>query len=412
VSNDEERFEPIAEARTEPAPVSIWQAMRWWLETIWRPGKQLRILGIEVVQAVQRFTITEPTLTDSGYSLIKPALNNSVPLVARKRTMVRVYVATSGGVGMGSLGVTGTLRVSPAGLVRGVAGPGGTVATWPPSPELIRPINENGAMMAAHPEYIKRDMLVWSLNFILPVDALTGRVRLQVEVHLQGTRALTFFPLARAATVVQFHERRLPSKLVPGLIHHPAAQGPATMGYYRSCLDQVIAMYPAPDADFTLHLVPGLEKIEIDSDLLTEAGWDEMFERLRRISTHLAEGYVLAALLPPTLVPRLVGSRYFSYELAHEGQSWVGDPAVFLDADGFAHELGHRFGLNHAAQGNPKKQDEDTRIPFETTDELGLDLSKRLLMPKGSWEMMYYLNEHPKWISTYTWQALFDQFAP
>jgi hypothetical protein len=356
---------------------------------------RLQVLGIEVVQAVQRFS-----LDDREW-------NNSVPLVARKRTMVRVYIdsgmpdevikkpATDRDEGavdvpLGNLAnVTGTLKVSRA---------------FGPSPS-VQPINPGEVMTARPRAWILREQLDHTLNFVLPAEDLTGRIRLEVEAHLKGGILRILFR-ARASTVVEFHERRLPKKLGHVLINHSAAPAPPTMAYYYYCLDQVIAMYPAPDADFfPLYHLPGFETIETDADLHTDQGWGELLDQLRQIKQGFnLDGLLLTALYPPTYAQ---GTG--SLPVAGHGEF----AAVFSEPNVFAHELGHLFDLNHAADGNPDQEgDEDPRIPSNSTDELGLDMGKRVLLPVGSIEMMCYMEGVPTWISTNTWQALFDQFIP
>jgi hypothetical protein len=427
VTNDlGRRAEPIADVRHEPSPVSTWQIIKWWLSEIWRarrPKAGLKILGIEVTQAVQHFSLTEPSL------------NNTVPLVARKRTMVRVYVDSGIPAGVDDrppparpddytppppavLGqvpnVTGTLKLSAAGIggqIGEVIGPGGRVE----AASSVRPINPGEVMTARPPDQIDRRALTHTLNFSLPV-ALSGQIRLQVEVHLKGSILGLLFR-ARASTVVEFHERRLPEKFVHVLVNHPAAPAPASMYYYYACLDRVIAMYPAPDADFfPLYHLPEFESIEFEGDLHTEEGWDELLRKLGELKERFKlDGFVLTALFPPTLAsPWAVGVPFYVQPeppLAYAGRGEFA--VVFSDPDVFAHELGHHFGLGHAGQGNPKVQgDEDPRIPSTLTDEAGIDMSKHALVPAGSIEIMCYMTGSPSWFSTTTWQILFDQFAP
>lgn len=250
-------------------------------------------------------------------------------------------------------------------------------------------------------------------------------MRLSAEVHLRGaTRSFASFLFrfarrsilgllfgfsARAATVAEFQERRLPRKLVHLLVNDTKAPMQPTMDQYIDYLHQVIAMYPAPDPDFyPLYFLPGHETLETDADLHTNQGWGQLSDQVRAIKEQFdLNGLELTVLYPDTSISPATGADATS-DVGHGEIA-----AIFKDAEGFAHELCHRFGLEHAADGNPQVQgDEDPRIPSNETDQLGLDMSRQppALVRAGSTEIMAYMSGD--WPSTFTWQALFDQFTP
>jgi len=404
--NLEGRSRPIADVSDEPVAPSTWEIVKSWLRESfrgWRPKPiRLKIVGIEVVQAVQHFKLTG----------VEQEGNNSVPLVARKRTMVRVYV-DSGMVRVPRPpNVTGSLKLSStlagddapggiAGFIKDIVGIGGR-SLVDPGP----PINANEVVTARPVDRINRNDLRNSLNFVLPVEALSGQIRLTAEVHLKAGVLGLLLPRARASTVVEFHERRLPGKLVHILVNAYMAPAPPLMSYYRYCLDQVIAMFPAPDADFfPLYQLPGYETIENDSDL--SQNWGPLTDQLSQIAAQFdLGGCILTALLSPLWSYAWRGRDFKTNVVGIEFGS-----VVFSDPDIFAHELGHRFGLRHAGDGNPELEgDGDSRIPL-STDEPGIDMSKRVLVPAGSREIMNYLTGGTSWFSTASWQILFDSFA-
>jgi hypothetical protein len=405
----EGRSRPIADVSDEPAAPSTWEIVKSWLRESfrgWRPKPiRLKIAGIEVVQAVQHFNLTG--VDQEG--------NNSTPLVARKRTMVRVYV-DSGMVAVGELpNVTGSVKRSSAlagdgddasagrivGFIKDLVGIGGQSLVNPGPP-----INENEVVTARPLGKINRNNLGDSLNFVLPVEELSGRIRLTAEVHLKAGVLGLLLPRARASTVIEFHERRLPGKLVHILVDTYMAPAPPLMSYYRYCLDQVIAMFPAPDADFfPLYQLPGYETIENDTDLSQD--WGQLADQLNQIEAEFnMDGYILTALLSP-----LWSSAWRGRDFKTDVVGLEFGPVVFADPQTFPHELGHRFGLRHAGDGNPELEgDGDSRIPV-LTDEPGIDMSKRVLVPAGSSETMVYMTSSTSWFSTATWQILFDSFA-
>jgi hypothetical protein len=404
----EGRRRPVVDAIEEPASGSIWEIVKRWLRESLRTRRavRLQILGIEVIQAIQRFSLDDPEW------------NNSVPLVARKRTLVRVYVDS--GMPKGYVEVPNpdydphgresatnpkTRKVS-SGELPNVSGTLKLQRAFG-SDLVIRPINPDQVVTARPHDEIDRNLLDHTLNFVLPHKQLGGRMRLAVEVHLGGAgisvrRSILGFLFrfsTRASTVVEFHERRLPRKLVHLLVNHPAAVAQPTMAYYIDCLHRVIAMYPAPDPDFyPLYHLPGFETIETDEHLHTDEGFGRLSDRLRAIMESFdLTGLEFTVLYPDTPVfPGDIVSNVV-------GHGEIG--AIFQDAAGFAHELGHRFGLGHAV-------DQDPRLPSFSTDDLGLDMSKQppALVPAGSTEIM--LSTSGQWCSTYTWQALFDTFVP
>lgn len=343
----------------------------------------IKIVGIEVIQAVQHFSLTEPggsggtavvVIGSGGPEVVvigSPFANNSVPLVAGKRTMVRVYVASTIRDGVP---VRGNLRVFALN------------GTPPLSLDAGYPINLDRAFVARPVDLIDRNTLDHTLNFVLPVLLLRGSVRLEVDVYVNDPY---FSPESDFSTLtVEFHERRLPKKLVHMLIHNIAAPAPETISDYLRDLDQVIACYPAADDSFfPLYYLPGYEAIESASDL-TQTGLQPLFSQIEQIMANFnMNGYVLTGLLARPPHGGIVGQE--------------GVPIVFEDSAGFAHELGHKFGLHHAG--------EDPRIP-SNTDELGLDMSSLTLIRAGASELMNPMASTPWWVSTATWQILFDAF--
>jgi hypothetical protein len=124
---------------------------------------QVKILGIEITQAIQHF------------DLFAEAWNNSVPLVARKETVARAYIDSglTGGFDYGSgpdlLPVTGTLRVWNE------TGP--ITALSPVTPDATK-------IFSARPEAtIERENGFHTLNFRIPWHQVIGTVTLEMEAR-------------------------------------------------------------------------------------------------------------------------------------------------------------------------------------------------------------------------------------
>jgi hypothetical protein len=339
----------------------------------------LKIVGIEVVQAVQRFSFSDPTE------------NNSVPLVARKRALVRVYIDSGlhdgldSGFGKNALGdITGNLSYS-------LPNTNGFFSSAGP------PINADEVVTARPRDHIDRNRLDDSLNFILPRESLAGTVQLAVDVYLKDAPWISHLGLSdHASTSVEFHERRFPRKLVHMLIHNagddPYGINPPTMNRYLDELWSVIARYPAPDESFfPLYHLDEAEYLEDGSTI------QDVFASFEPILAHYdLDGFIFTGLVSPSLDGPVKGDD-------------AGSRIVFDDADTFAHELAHAFGLEHpASAGMPPL---DPRIPIDT-DEPNLNLHTLELVPAGSAEIMSPIASSPVGWSTASWQILFDAFAP
>lgn len=174
----EGRRRPVADATVESASGSITQILRRWLQQSLsnRRRVRLQILGIEVIQAVQRFTL-DGQEGKRGFSPDGPEWNNSVPLVARKRTLVRVYVDS----GMQSERIEvpnpdynpEVPREEPKTkqlLLGGLPNVSGTLRLQRAfgSDLVVSPINSDQVVTARPPDQIDRNQLDNTLNFVLP----------------------------------------------------------------------------------------------------------------------------------------------------------------------------------------------------------------------------------------------------
>jgi hypothetical protein len=375
------RAQPLAESKFEAdRRLSTRDIVEAWLDWIrfWRPrGRRIRlqVVGVEVIQAIQHF------------DLAQPQQNNSVPLVARKRTMARVYIdwERPDGVRRGLLAnVTGTVKVS--------SGEDGN----PALPSSVTPINTNQVIAARPHDQIDRRDLNQTLNFVLPVEPLTGWIQLEVDVRVKGIFGLLVAGDRDSSTVIEFHERRLPKKLVYMLARNGAAPWPTVFDYYR-CLLQVVARFPAPDADFSgLYYPAGHETIENHDDL--SSSLSPLVSQLEPILGGLPPDRILAVLLSAPA------------PLVQVGTGVPGTPVVFMDQDEFPHELSHYFGLGHSV-GDPNGGSDPRGIPT-STDDLGMDMNWLAVVPQNTAETMVYLASARTWCSTTSWQLLYDAFAP
>jgi hypothetical protein len=401
----------------------------------------LGIAGIEVIQAIQRYTVTDPAAgppvpdrlgaVGAAAGLAAGAAGGPVPLVSKKRTLARVYVALAAALPIApppaphllnvpqpettdEINVTGTLTLTPVGLEPVDAGP------------PLNPFQARAKLFAN----LDRATLDDSLNFSLPVDLLMGSIQLDVEV--QPADPIFGVQSVQGSTTVDFTDSVLPKKLIPMIVHNGRSAVEHTMDDYNNMLDQVRACYPAADESFDP--LPPLrgndivyDVVQNDSDLTTEDGWTELFGQIEEItSSFQMDGTILTVLLaqdppPPGTVDLFAGRDN-------------GPFAIFVDARGFAHELGHGFGLGHPPTPVPYPPIDD-RLPTRTED-VGIDMSRLtaeepagvadryrqradlggllaapelLVLPDAS-EMMFPIVMSPWWISIASWNILFNEF--
>jgi hypothetical protein len=356
-----------------------------------RQPPTLAILGVEVVQSVQRFAFGSP------------AQQNTVRLAARKRTMVRVYVDSgiSNGFDNGAganrqPNVTGRVTVFPPGASAGTTA-------------VLRPA---GATISARPlATINRDRLDHSLNFELPSHLIEGAVRLEARVWVTGhenevgTRrnpwgtALTVnFQPRRAQPVVRIFVRDTNQNLpVP------------TAAQYETSRTGARTRYPVAFAGgMPIFLAPGFETINSAHDLRTRAGWDDLLDDIADI----ADGFVDNGEIWTGLVPNQA-----NYNLNGLGTVGGTQPHMLARAAfpaTFAHELGHNFGLMHANCGLAAGDTPDARLPAATEDT-GMDVFRTFVVPNATSEIMSTCTPtwagatfQDRWPSIAFWDIVFD----
>ncbi len=242
----------------------------------------VRIAAVEVVQAIQT-----------------PA--NSVPLVARKRTVVRVSVDSgltdsfNYGAGPNTLpGVTGTLdapkRAEPRGL-RGVA------------QSRRRRHGEAGA--ADQSCYVDRHAQLRAAR--RRADGVThgGRARMGEGFHGRQWRRLVRHQRGDG--------RQLPAAPQPGRGPGPDRRPPRTSWRRRrrrfdASLQGARTRYPIAEDGFVIRVAPGNEVITTTRDLTNNDGWSDLLEDLDDLADDYEDHlqFIWAGLVPndPTYSPQ------------------------------------------------------------------------------------------------------------
>jgi hypothetical protein len=325
------------------------------------------ISGIEGVQSVQK-------------------ANNSIPLIAGKRTIVRVYVLASGSNPLPN--ITGTLDVRRSGTL---------IAHLTPivSPTITAPIAT--AFDRSNPGH--------SLLFELPPSALSGTISVTASAFVQSQPATVG---TRSST---FSFRTLPSQPVqPLLLSQPGTAAP-TITQFAQVLQGARTRFPVAENGFA---VAAPRVMSIPYTISNDAAWYLLIANLvlppfllYGCVFNCPPGGIRAGLLnrPSGSVSQFDGIGFpFPYAaLASEAPAGPGNVAGLQTV--FAHEMAHAMGALH---------DHDTcgaGIPWgpstATTDEPAFDVPMAQLIPRGSTELMSYCND-PRWPSTVTYQLLLN----
>jgi hypothetical protein len=363
----------VAAAEPEPVPPAALPATFLPLVTSDGVARDLSVAAIEITQSTQTAA-------------------NSVPLVAGRATVARVYAVSSGEP------VPGVV-VSLAATRNGV-------------PLMGSPVRAAPKTVSRSPSRVSYDA---SFNLLLPQAWLSGTITLVATVDAAGTVAESDEANNRASTSISFGVvPPLDIKIVPiRYTHLPNGR-----------------TYPAPTVDtvsqwamksFPLQSVRVSFRAPLDysGDLSDGAAWEQLLDRVTTV--RLAEG-APAPQIYYALVPTQNGAdRWFKGGVA--GIGWVGmRAAVSLDFGPgqeektgriAAHEIGHNLRRYHAPCGTSG----DPRQPFPYpggsigADVFGLDIANGRVWspaaPDAARDVMSYCT--PQWVSDFTYTALYHE---
>lgn len=358
----------------------------------------LRIAGIEVTQSTQHYD-AESHLTDPA----DRGPDNSIPLIAGKSAIVRVYVRSPAA---DVPGITGTLAVERPGL--------DGVWRWLASPAALSP----GTVTArAAPGYAaERGSLGSTLNFRLPAWMLYGRMRLVARITAPDGREDSMTLEVAAALRQTLRIRGVPIRYEGKDNAGNAISLPRpTLADFASTAGDALAMFPVVDQpDITLTGdFNWFAPLDGSPDPADPGGcaptWNSLLYWLSLMKT--ADGNrtdrIYYGLLPagaPTGFNSGCGSA------GGVSAGLVGDRSAF------AHECGHVIGFGHSpcnlTAGDPNDPSYPAYEPYDTPaarmasiGEYGIDLrGPSVLSPRWTRDFMSYCG--PQWISPYHYRAL------
>ena len=362
----------------------------------------LAISGIEATQATQFFQSTSPLCAGPAGSKVG-CPDNSVPLVADKPTVLRLYVngATPGA------GVAGVVTTPSTGGVYG---------------STIDVVGTGGMTAAASPP-VRTDPSTTLQVPLRPQPAGTHRFDVMVLEYAPNWGAVV--ASASDSITLQFTERRrIRIRLVR--IHY-AGRGmdvPApTLRDFWDATDLGQRMLPVPPPGFeivrdSVETYDGnFTRIDPSSD---DPAWGGRAANSGNTGSllHILNELVAAESLPDdvtyvAIYPDNVTQSAFS--------GWAVGRTIISDRVGetLTHELLHRHGVpQHAPCGGPANVDPNypnypafSSLPMASIGEVGFDCSTRTAKdPLTTFDVMSYCG--PKWISPYNFMKGFNGVAP
>lgn len=393
-------------------------------------GAALVIAGVELTQATQYFSINGQ---GSDY-----AADNSVPLIAQRELMLRIYV-NDRGVALLPKYVTGRVTVYRVNNY----GPDQHIATLSPT---------NGPLRAKSSAAIDRGDSDQTLNFRLRAAKCQGTLRFHVSIKEQpplfdnplameaeplssvnsspiGSMAFTLLqPENEAPDLVASPEGPSSTAIVHGrfesvptfrvravLVHYTGGGQdiPAPSGLdFAKTFEYVLKTYPIGRLEFS-----DCVEIDYDGDLSVPGGgcgpgWEGLLGVLREVAAGSDDNDIYVGLLPNGV-------------MSNNGIIGCGNTGVAASINGngpaMAQEIGHALSRQHAPCGGADGVDQNyptyNGYLSGSIGEYGFDVfGSRVFNPARTYDFMGYCPS--TWVSPHTYiglrnaiQARFSQFA-
>ncbi|MER6784292.1 hypothetical protein ABT330_06565 [Streptomyces sp. NPDC000658] len=349
-------------------------------------------------------TQTQAVLDATEITQAVQDLDHSVTLIARKTTVVRLYVSGTSGP---AAQVRGVIAVS-----RSDAGPAGTVES----------VNAITLDPAHSPDLAtRRGNADLSLNFILPAGLTTEGESTISAVRVVDAVSGTQLPLTGpAGLTVRFqagpplHVRILGIRYEYGT--PPTVRAPRDLDY-RALISWLTRAYPVPEVISTRAVVDASAPPDFTSDdvnaqlaalraLDMSAGGDQHTHYYGMVAD---SGFFMrgaAAGIPATVASGPTGPATFGWDFDGVYGDWYG-----------GHELGHTFGRKHPGFCS-ESADDLLHYPFPngqlgdaSHEFMGFDVGDPAVglpmraMPGQQWhDVMTYCDR--QWISSYTYEGI------
>jgi len=356
-----------------------------------------KISGIEVTQGIQYYKasrhLTDPN--DRGN-------DNSVRLVAAKPAWARVYVRS--GILGGSYELAGELIID-----RNISAIG---AIWSNIATLL-PQPPGTATAQSNPDYAtERSTLSSSLNFIIPSDIMSGKLRIRARIWQQGSVAdaiIDTYEIMLDVTLLQTLRLR-------GIMISYNGQDPTVNPNNPPTIN-----LPAPTlADLQATAAWTLTTNPVQSQgIFSSAGTMQWSTPLTGMATNPG-GCSTQWLSLNAAVAQIKANDGNRSDVIYYGLLPAGTPiqnvggcessGVSTGPNGrqvtMAHEVGHGAGLAHGPCGTPGDPNYPAYEPYDPANsptaslgEYGLDINNGTIHPPAEKDYMSYCS--PRWISLY-----------
>jgi hypothetical protein len=337
----------------------------------------LSIVGIEVTQAIQHFQSAQ-------------GQDNSVPLVANKRTMVRAYIDS---------GVDSSID---GGFVPNVTG----ILTSTGSANLS--IFPMGSITAGPISTIDRSNLSDTLNFVIPEEQARGIMNLTVQANVGGSVS------SPSNLSVTFNNVQTLKIMMIRIHSSPSVNDAPSRTQFLAAVNRLPMVYPIPTNPglaITYWLPAGSEVITNTHNLTTQDGMNDLLDDVDDIQDDYASDFKAYGMVS-------VSASMARFGMA-EDDSAIGYSCIM---ESIAHEIGHLYGLDHAPCGNPPDPDDDFIPPNGRIGEVGVDVVGLSAFPASGvsepGDFMSYCGSaslpcvgyENQWISAYHWTNLLDRF--
>ncbi len=349
------------------------------------PSSNLSIVGIEQTQTIQYFLFNGQ---GSGF-----APDNSIPLIANKTTILRVYIDR-----------TMLPQFPVPSRITGRLSSFRLPYSPPPIPDLL-PFN--GPIPASPSSTIDRGNPNHTLNFEVPATYCAGLVAFTVNVFDADHPNQANYAAQSKSVTVAF--QNIPPLTVHGVLIHytgpdynnkPIDAQTTGLDLLES-LDYVLRTYPVSDFNYD-----GCEVLPWSAKLAVAQNFYALSNKLGSMRAMSGTNDIYIGLIPPTAncsAPCGLGG---------------GGVALFFAQNGpeASHEIGHALGRPHSPCDKAPAPDADPNYPVYNSyprgsiGEYGFDTKTRTTLdPNLTYDFMSFCQP---WVSPWTYLKLKDALTP